>query len=148
MSLFTKGENMQDSRRRLLVLAVVGTLLAIAGVAIVAVMVLRDDGPGLAAAESFADDYVAAENEGDCSHIEYLSEHYLEERDLTFEKCKEDLEFEPAYYQFELVDVRVDGDEGEIEIETYDDINDYTLIASLVVEDGEWKVDDLEEADD
>ncbi len=138
---------MQDSRRRLPVLAVVGTLIVIAGVAIAAVVLLRG-GPGPAEAETFAEDYVEAENRDDCSHLEYLSDGYLEERDLTLEGCKEDLEFEPAYYQFELVDVRVDGDEGEIEIDTYDDINDYTLIASLVVEDGEWKVDDLEEAED
>jgi hypothetical protein len=140
---------MQDNRRRLLVLAVVGTVIVIAAVAIVAVIVLRgDDGPGLAAAEDVAEDYVEAENRGDCSHLEYLSENYLEQRDLTLEGCRESLEFEPSYYQFELVDVRVDGDVGEIEIETYNDIDDITLVASLVVEDGEWKVDDLEELED
>ena len=146
MSLFTKGENVKDNRRLVPMLAIVGTLLAMAA-AIVAVIAL-DGSPGLAEAESFAEDYIEARNSDDCSHLDYLSAGYLEERDLTLESCKESLEGEPSYYNFELVDVRVDGDEGEIEIDTYDDINDYTLIASLVVEDGEWKVDDLEEADE
>jgi hypothetical protein len=142
---------MQDNRRRLLLLAIVGGLVVIAAVAIVAVIVLRgdsDDGPGRAAAEALAEDYVEAENRDDCSHLQYLSEGYLEERDLTPESCKESLEFEPSYYQFELADVRVDGDEGEIEIETYNDVDDITLVASLVVENGEWRVDDLEEVED
>ena len=144
---------MKDGRRRLLVLALVG--IVIASLAVAGVLVLRSDsdgqsdsGPGTAAAEALAEDNVEAENRNDCSHFEYLSDGYLERRDTSVEKCKEELEYEPAYYQFELVDVRVDGDEGEIEIETYNDIDDITLVASLVVEDGEWKVDDLEEVED
>ena len=142
---------MQDNRRRLLALALVGTVVLIAAVTIAAVLVLRDDsedGPGPAAAGTFAEDYIEARNSADCSHLEYLSQDYLEERDLTLESCKESLEFEPSYYQFELVDVRVDGEEGEIEIDTYNDVDDITLVASLVVEDGEWKVDGLEEVED
>ena len=139
---------MRDARRRLLALVLVGILVAAAAVTAGVFLLRPDSGPGTAAAEALAEDYVEAENRDDCSHYEYLSEGYLEREDMTLERCRESLEFEPSYYQFELVDVRVDGDVGEIEIETYNDIDDITLIASLVVEDDEWKVDDLEEVED
>ena len=44
--------------------------------------------------------------------------------------------------------VRVDGDEGEIEIEAGNDVGDVTMIATLVVVDGEGKVDDRREVED
>ena len=123
--------------------------LVVVALAVVVALVVSarsdDDGPGEAAAEELAEDYVEALDRGDCSEYEYLSEHYLEEHDTSHEECLESLEFEPSYFVFELEDVEVDGDRGEIEIEAGNDVGDVTMVATLVVVDGEWRVDDRRE---
>ncbi len=126
--------------------------LVVVGLAVVVALVVSlradDDGPGEAAARTLAGNYVEALDRGDCSEYEYLSEHYLEEHDTSREECLESLEFEPSYFVFELEDVDVDGDRGEIEIEAGNDVGDVKMIATLVVVDGEWKVDDRREVED
>jgi hypothetical protein len=126
-------------------LLIMGILAAITGGIVVLGVVEK---PDAAAAETLAEDYVEALNRGDCSHYDYLSDGYLQRQDTSLEKCKQSLEFEPAFFEFELVEVRVDGDEGEIEIEAANDVGEVTMIASLAVQDGEWKVDALHEVED
>jgi hypothetical protein len=138
---------MSSTRRSWAPLVAALCVLAIALLAVL-VVALRgedDEGPGEAAAQALAEDYVEALDRGDCSEYEYLTDGYLEEHDTSEEQCIESLEFEPSYFVFELEDVRVDGDRGEIEFEAGNDVGDVTMIATLVVVDGEWKVDDRRE---
>lgn len=144
------------TNKTLVVGIVVAVLVLIAGGVVGLVLALGgdDDGDGgggdggsdeQAAAEEVAVDFLNASAEGDCDRTESLVTE-----DLAEEPCETPEESGGRLEVGEIQSTEMNGDEAVVEIEaTVTEWNSEpatgTVLVELVMEDGEWKVADLQE---
>ena len=136
------GPSSPGSRRRLLVLAAFAVASAV--VAAVVVLLVVRSGPGEEDARDLVEDYLAARTADGCTHLRFHSER-LAEYDPSREECLEveGLE-EGEYLEYELTEVSVDGDRAQVDVEDRSDAPSGPFTVHLVVEDGEWHVNEIE----
>lgn len=117
---------------------------AVVAVVLVVVLVVREGAPGEDEARDVVEDYFQSWIDGDCAYLELQSEE-LSRDEPSKEECLEaEASSEGEYLEYEVGEVRIDGDRAEVDVDDQSDAPSGPFTAHLVVEDGEWKVDELE----
>ena len=127
---------------------------AVTGVVVLALVgggawwLLRDDGPGLDEAERTVTSYVRALEAHDCGHLALASERRRADLgDPTRDECLQAVaDSAGEYEEYEVGKVRLRGDHAEAEVQVWGE-PPLDLVYVLVVEDGEWRVDEVREVE-
>lgn len=138
------GRAPSRARRSWLPVVVALVVVALLAAAFVVFLLVRDDGPDERDARLVVESYLEARVADGCGHLRFHSESLAEE-DPSLAECRELEDYEEGeYFEYDVTDVRVDGDRAEVDVEDESDAPSGPFTVHLVVEDGDWRVDEIE----
>jgi hypothetical protein len=125
------------------------SVLAAALVAVLGWLFLARGGPGEDAAVRLVEGYLDAKIADGCGHYAYYSEQFARTEHVDVKDCQADEAFaEGEYFEYDVGDVRVDGDRAEVDVEDESDAPRGPFTVVLVVEDDAWRIAGIEERSD
>ena len=120
-----------------------GAVAVVLALVLVVMFVIRG-GPGEEEARDVVEDYLVARSADGCEHLRFHSAGMAAE-DPSLEDCQEQEDDEAGEYaEFEVTEVRVDGDHARVDVEDHGDAPTGPFTVLLVVEDDKWRVDGIE----
>lgn len=130
------------ARRRLIVLG--GALAAL----LVTLTLLSMRGPGEDAARQLTEDYLEARSTDGCGHYAYYSEDFARQENVDVKDCQADEALAAGEYDaYSVEEVRARRVRAEVEVADDSDASYGPFTVILVVEDGEWRIGDIEKSE-